>query len=87
MPREIKYGKECEEVAVDVSGKDQMAHRLKGKNTRNALTRWSMSEILRDFWDRGRVRGDRSVFVTSHRPVHSSRAHLFSLDRILHFAI
>ena len=42
--------------------------------------------FLRGFWDRGRVCGDRSVFVTSHRPAHSSRAHVFSLDRILHFA-
>ena len=42
--------------------------------------------LLRGFWDRGRVCGDRSVFVTSHRPAHSSRAHVFSLDRILHFA-
>ena len=33
--------------------------------------------ILRGFWARGRVRGDRSVFVTSHRPVHSSRALMF----------
>ena len=44
------------------------------------------SNVLRGFWDRGRVCGDRSVFVTSHRPAHSSRAHAFSLDRILHFA-
>ena len=43
-------------------------------------------KLLRGFWDRGRVCGDRSVFVTSHRPAHSSRAHLFSVDRILHFA-
>ena len=43
-------------------------------------------KLLRGFWDRGRVCGDRSVFVTSHRPAHSSRAHVFSLDRILHFA-
>ena len=42
--------------------------------------------VLRGFWDRGRVCGDRSVYVTSHRPAHSSRAHVFSLDRILHFA-
>ena len=33
------------------------------------------------------VCGDRSVFVTSHRPAHSSRAHVFSLARILHFRI
>ena len=26
------------------------------------------------------------MFVTSHRPAHTSRAHLFSFDRILHFA-
>ena len=44
------------------------------------------SNILRGFWARGRVRGDRSVFVTSHRPAHSSRAHVFSLDRSLQFA-
>ena len=43
-------------------------------------------KILRGFWDRGRVCGDRSVFVTLHRPAQSSRAHVFSLDRILHFA-
>ena len=42
--------------------------------------------FLTGFWDRGRVCGDRSVFVTSHRPAHSSCAHAFSLDRILHFA-
>ena len=35
------------------------------------------STILRGFWARGRVRGDRSVLVTSHRPVHSSRALTF----------
>ena len=29
------------------------------------------TEFLRGFWARGRVRGDRSVFVTSHRPVHA----------------
>ena len=34
-------------------------------------------KLLRGFWARGRVRGDRSVFVTSHRPVHLSRALLF----------
>ena len=34
-------------------------------------------KLLRGFWARGRVRGDRSVFVTSHRPVHSSRALMF----------
>ena len=33
--------------------------------------------FLRGFWARGRVRGDRSVFFASHRPVHSSRALLF----------
>ena len=44
------------------------------------------AKILRGFWDHGRVCGDRSVFVTSHRPAHSSRAHLFSVDRFLHFA-
>ena len=43
-------------------------------------------KLLRGFWDRGRVCGDRSVLVTSHRPAHSSRAHVLSLDRILHFA-
>ena len=37
------------------------------------------SSFLRGFWDRGRVCGDRSVFVTSHRPAHSSCAHAFSL--------
>ena len=42
-------------------------------------------KILRGFWDRGRVCGDRSVFVSLHRPAHSSCAHVFSLDRILHF--
>ena len=31
-------------------------------------------KILRGFWARGRVRGDRSVFVTSHRPALISRA-------------
>ena len=41
--------------------------------------------ISKRFLDRGRVCGDRSVFVTSHRPAHSSCAHAFSLDRILHF--
>ena len=35
-------------------------------------------KFLRGFWARGRVRGDRSVFVTSHRPVHLSRALLLS---------
>ena len=35
-------------------------------------------KLLRGFWARGRVRGDRSVFVTSHRPVHSSCAPMFS---------
>ena len=44
-------------------------------------------QILRGFWDRGRVCGDRSVFVTSHRPAHSSCAHAFSLDRIFAFRI
>ena len=43
-------------------------------------------KLLRGFWARGRVRGDRSVFVTSHRPVHSSRALLFSAwFELLHF--
>ena len=42
--------------------------------------------FLRGFWARGRVRGDRSVFVTSHRPVHSSRAFMFSAwFELLHF--
>ena len=45
-----------------------------------------LSTILRGFWARGRVRGDRSVFVTSHRPVHLSRALLFSAwFELLHF--
>ena len=35
-------------------------------------------DLLRGFWARGRVRGDRSVFFTSHRPVHLSRELLFS---------
>ena len=43
-------------------------------------------KLLEGFWDCGRVCGDRSVFVTSHRPAHTSRAHVFSFDRILHFA-
>ena len=38
-----------------------------------------LSLFLRGFWDRGRVCGDRSVFVTLHRPAHSSCAHAFSL--------
>ena len=38
-------------------------------------------QFLRGFWDRGSVCGDQSVFVTSHRPAHSSRAHAFSPDR------
>ena len=43
-------------------------------------------KLLRGFWARGRVRGDRSVFVTSHRPVHLSRALLFSAwFELLHF--
>ena len=37
-------------------------------------------KTLRGFWARGRVRGDRSVFVTSHRPVHPSRALMFQPD-------
>ena len=37
----------------------------------------AQEKLLRGFWARGRVRGDRSVFVTSHRPVHSSRAIMF----------
>ena len=49
---------------------------------------WFLVEfkILRGFWSRGRVRGDRSVFVTSHRPVHFSRALMFSAwFELLHF--
>ena len=43
-------------------------------------------KLLRGFWARGRVRGDRSVFVKSHRPVHSSRALVFSAwFELLHF--
>ena len=42
-------------------------------------------QILRGFWASGRVRGDRSEFVTSHRLVHFSRALMFSLARTLHF--
>ena len=42
--------------------------------------------FLEGFWVCGGVCGDRSVFVTSHRPAHTSRAHVFSFDRILHFA-
>ena len=43
-------------------------------------------KLLRGFWARGRVRGDRSVFVTSHRPVHLSRALMFSdWFELLHF--
>ena len=34
-------------------------------------------EILEGFWVCGRVCGDRSVFVTSHRPAHTSRAQVF----------
>ena len=43
------------------------------------------SQVLRGFWACGRVRGDRSVFVTSHRPVHFSRALMFSLARTFVF--
>ena len=42
--------------------------------------------ILEGFWVCGRVCGDRSVFVTSHRPATTSRAHVFSFVRIVHFA-
>ena len=35
--------------------------------------------FLEGFWVCGRVCGDRSVFVTSHRPAHTSRAHVISL--------
>ena len=45
--------------------------------------------ILEGFWVCGRVCGDRSVFVTSHRPAHTSRAHVFSLIElcISHFEV
>ena len=49
------------------------------------MYRTYVCHFLRGFWACGRVRGDRSVFVTSHRPVHLSRAHLFSLARIFAF--
>ena len=38
--------------------------------------------FLKGFWDCGRVCGDRSVFVTSHRPAHLSRAHASSLIKL-----
>ena len=41
--------------------------------------------FLRGLWACGRVRGDRSVFVMSHRPVHFSRAFMFSLARTFAF--
>ena len=45
-----------------------------------------LHQFLRGFWARGRVRGHRSVFVTSHRPVHLSRALLFpAWFELLHF--
>ena len=43
-------------------------------------------KLLGGFWARGWVRGDRSVFVTSHRPEHLSRAQLFSLARMFAFS-
>ena len=39
-------------------------------------------KILEGFWVCGRVCGDRSVFVTSHRPAHMSRAHASSLIKL-----
>ena len=38
--------------------------------------------ILEGFWVCGRVCGDRSVFVTSHRPAHMSRVHASSLIKL-----
>ena len=39
-------------------------------------------KLLEGFWVCGRVCGDRSVFVTSHRPAHTSRAHVISLIKL-----
>ena len=39
-------------------------------------------KILEGFWVCGRVCGDRSVFVTSHRPAHIPRAHASSLIKL-----
>ena len=41
------------------------------------------NKILRGFWDRGRVCGNRSVFVTSHRPALS---HARMLSALIDFA-
>ena len=52
----------------------------KSKLTTTKEGNWAFTcfcRLLRGFWARGRVRGDRSVFVTSHRPVHSSLALMF----------
>ena len=57
-----------------------------GENTSICASAVARVKLLRGFWARGRVRGDRSVFVTSHRPVHSSRALMFSAwFELLHF--
>ena len=42
----------------------------------------SFKMFLEGFWDCGRVCGDRSVFVTSHRPAHFSRAYASSLFKL-----
>ena len=39
-------------------------------------------KLLEGFWDCGRVCGDCSVFVTSHRPAHCSRAYASSLFKL-----
>ena len=72
---EIAVCNSCSQHSVSCDLKDALG-----------LTFPFLDRILRGFWARGRVRGDRSVFVTSHRPVHLSRALLFSAwFELLHF--
>ena len=49
---------------------------------RAAKAEASHAIVLEGFWVRGRVCGDHSVFVTSHRPAHLLRAHASSLIKL-----
>ena len=71
--------------APSIVGKKQMPGTCRFSVAR-VFYRHLLEGFLRGFWARGRVRGDRSVFVTSHRLVHLSRALLFSAwFELLHF--
>ena len=60
--------------------------KLKLHKQRNMRCKGKCLDVLEGFWVCGRVCGGRSVYVTSHRPAHTSHAHVFRFVRILHFA-